>query len=82
MELGRVGFGRVGARLVRRLVRDGHTVVADGAIGASDLDKLAARLSSPRAIWVTVSGATVGQPADRSSQFGPLVFGVQRPPGS
>ncbi len=74
MELGMVGLGRMGSSLVRRLMRDGHTVVvhdvnpatvaelvADGAIGASDLEDLAARLSGPRSVWVMVPAAITGR---------------------
>ena len=66
-ELGMVGLGRMGANMVRRLMRDGHrcvvydvnpaaveTLVAEGAEGAASPAELAAKLSAPRAVWVMV----------------------------
>ena len=66
-ELGMVGLGRMGANMVRRLMRDGHrcvvhdvnpaaieTLVAEGAEGAGSLAELASKLSAPRAVWVMV----------------------------
>jgi len=70
MQLGMVGLGRMGANIVRRLMRDGHECVvwtrtaatvqglaAEGAIGASDLDDFVARLTPPRVAWVMVPAA-------------------------
>ena len=67
MRIGFVGLGRMGANMVRRLVRDGHEVVAynrtpektheimtEGAEGAFSLEELVARLPAPRAVWVMV----------------------------
>ena len=67
MELGIVGLGRMGANMARRLMRDGHKIVAydvnpdavatlagEGAEGASSLEDLAAKLSAPRSVWVMV----------------------------
>ena len=66
-ELGMIGLGRMGANMVRRLMRDGHrcvvhdvnpaaieTLVAEGAEGAASLAELASKLSAPRAVWVMV----------------------------
>src|SRR3954468_10448728 len=75
MQLGMVGLGRMGANLVRRLVRDGHTCVvfdvnadavtslaaeSDAIAGASDLDDFVAQLDLPRAAWVMVPAAYAG----------------------
>jgi len=67
MRIGFVGLGRMGANMVRRLVRDGHEVVAynrtpektreimgEGADGAFSLEELVAKLPAPRAVWVMV----------------------------
>ena len=71
MQLGMVGLGRMGANMVRRLVRDGHELVvfdvsADavnalaqetGATGATSLEDMVSKLQSPRAIWTMVPAA-------------------------
>ena len=72
MQLGMIGLGRMGANLVRRLMRDGHTcvahdvsseaidvLVAEGATGATTLADLIAALEQPRAIWIMVPAAVV-----------------------
>ena len=73
MELGMVGLGRMGANLVRRLMRDGHRVVvydvsdeivaelvSEGAVGAASLGEVAQKLDAPRAVWVMVPAAITG----------------------
>jgi 6-phosphogluconate dehydrogenase len=65
VQLGMIGLGRMGANMVRRLMRAGHECVVfdrspdavqgmakEGALGASDLDDFVARLHEPRAIWL------------------------------
>jgi 6-phosphogluconate dehydrogenase len=72
MELGMVGLGRMGANMARRLMRDGHRIVAfdvnpdaiaelekDGAEGASSLEDLASKLSHPRSVWVMVPAGEI-----------------------
>lgn len=67
MQLGMIGLGRMGANMVRRLMRGGHHCVvfdrdpeqvhrlaAEGAVGAGSLDDLVSRLSPPRALWMMV----------------------------
>ena len=73
MQLGMVGLGRMGANLVRRLMRDGHEcvvfdvsadavagLVAEGATGASSLEDFISKLSVPRAAWIMVPAAFTG----------------------
>jgi 6-phosphogluconate dehydrogenase len=67
MQLGMVGLGRMGANMVRRLMKQGHEcvvfdanpkaveeLVAEGAIGASSTEDFVAKLSKPRNAWVMV----------------------------
>ncbi len=67
MQMGMVGLGRMGANMVRRLMRGGHQCVVfdlnpanvkqlagEGAAGAASLDEFVAKLSKPRAAWVMV----------------------------
>ena len=81
MQLGMVGLGRMGANLVRRLMRDGHecvvfdvnseavaTLAEEGALGATSLADLAGRLSAPRAVWVMVPAAITGRTVDDLAQ--------------
>jgi 6-phosphogluconate dehydrogenase len=72
-QLGMIGLGRMGANIVRRLLRDGHSCVvhdvdpgavaglaAEGAIGADTLPEFIAALARPRTVWVMVPAAHVG----------------------
>jgi 6-phosphogluconate dehydrogenase len=72
MQLGIVGLGRMGANMARRLMRDGHEIVAydvnpdavtalagEGAVGASSLEDLASKLSAPRSVWVMVPAGEI-----------------------
>ena len=74
MELGFIGLGRMGMNMVVRLVRGGHRVVVynrspekvreaegQGAVGATSVADLVARLGKPRAIWVMVPAGTATQ---------------------
>jgi 6-phosphogluconate dehydrogenase len=78
MQLAMVGLGRMGANIVRRLMRDGHdcvvydvnadavdTLVAEGAVGATDYADLAAKMQSPRAIWLMIPAGLTGQVVDQ-----------------
>ena len=73
MQLGMIGLGRMGANLVRRLMRDGHQCVAydrnpevvkglelEGAVGANSLAEFAEKLDRPRNIWIMVPAGVVG----------------------
>jgi 6-phosphogluconate dehydrogenase len=78
MQLGMIGLGRMGANLVRRLMRDGHHCVAydvnpdavkalaaEGAVGASTLADFVAALERPRNIWIMVPAGIVDSTLDQ-----------------
>lgn len=78
MQLGMVGLGRMGANLVRRLMRDGHEcvvfdvnaqavagLVAEGATGSSSVEEFVAKLDAPRTAWVMVPAAYTGDTVER-----------------
>jgi 6-phosphogluconate dehydrogenase len=83
MQMGMIGLGRMGANMVRRLMRGGHQCVvfdvsanavkelaSEGAIGATSLDDFAKKLTKPRAAWMMVPAAVVEQTlSDLSSRF-------------
>ena len=72
MQIGMIGLGRMGANMVRRLLRGGHecvvndrspdavkALVDEGAIGTTSLDDFIAKLKPPRAIWLMIPAALV-----------------------
>ncbi len=74
MQIGMIGLGRMGANMVRRLMRGGHQcvvfdanlaaidgLVKEGAVGARSLDDLVAKLSAPRTVWMMIPAALVDQ---------------------
>jgi 6-phosphogluconate dehydrogenase len=74
MQLGMIGLGRMGASMAQRLMKAGHDCVvydtradaiaascAQGAVGASTLEELSAKLTRPRAVWLMVPAAIVDE---------------------
>jgi 6-phosphogluconate dehydrogenase len=72
MQLGMIGLGRMGANMVRRLIRSGHSgvvfdrspaavneLVKDKAEGSASLVEFVKKLAKPRAIWLMVPAAVV-----------------------
>lgn len=74
MQLGMIGLGRMGANMVRRLIRNGHDcvvfdrsqqavseLVKENAVGSASLADLVNKLERPRAVWLMVPAAVVDQ---------------------
>ena len=74
MQLGMIGLGRMGANMVRRLIRKGHDcvvfdrspqvvndLVKENAVGSGSLADLVKKLQKPRALWLMVPAAVVDQ---------------------
>jgi 6-phosphogluconate dehydrogenase len=77
MQLGMIGLGRMGANLVRRLMRDGHRCVvydvnadavkqleSEGATGSDSLQDFVSKLEKPRASWLMLPAAIVQSTLD------------------
>ncbi len=77
MRLGMIGLGRMGANLVRRLMRDGHEAVvfdvnadavaalaSEGAVGIGSLAEFAAKLEAPRVVWLMIPAGLTGLVVD------------------
>jgi 6-phosphogluconate dehydrogenase len=85
MQVGMIGLGRMGANMVRRLMRGGHTCVVhdvsaqavgalaqEGATGSTSLDDFVAKLAAPRAIWMMVPAGVVDATlAELTPRLGP-----------
>ncbi len=78
MQLGMIGLGRMGANIVRRLMRNGHECVVfdlnpdnvqglakEGATGTGSLKEFVAALQPPRSVWVMVPS---GKPTESTVQ--------------
>jgi len=72
MQLGMIGLGRMGANMVRRLMKDGHqcvvfdmfpkaveALVAEKATGAASMKDFVSKLAKPRSVWLMVPAAVV-----------------------
>ena len=84
MQIGVIGLGRMGGNISRRLIENGHEVIAydhdpkavaavtrDGAKGADDLGKLVAQLVPPRPVWVMLPAGRITE--DTIGQLGKLL---------
>jgi len=86
MQLGMIGLGRMGANMVRRLMRGGHECVVfdlsvenvkklagEGATSSDSLDDFIGKLSKPRAVWIMVPAGSATQKTvdDLSARLGP-----------
>ena len=82
MQLGMIGLGRMGANLVRRLMRHGHDcvvydrsanavaqLVGEGATGAASMEEFVSLLVQPRVAWVMIPAAFVGDTVDELSSL-------------
>jgi 6-phosphogluconate dehydrogenase len=83
MQLGMIGLGRMGANMVRRLMRGGHEcfvfdlnaesvklLEGEGAAGAGTIEELVEKMQKPRAVWVMVpAGAPTEMTIETLSKF-------------
>ena len=82
MQLGMVGLGRMGANMVRRLIKGGHECVVfdmspksveelakERAVGSSSIKDFVSKLTKPRAIWLMIPAAVVDRPSPKSCRI-------------
>ena len=90
MQIGMIGLGRMGANMVRRLLRGGHEcvvfdlsskaveeLVQGKAVGATDFKDLVQKLSKPRAIWMMVPAGQTDRRWDAPNDERPLKSWVE-----
>jgi len=78
MQLGMMGLGRMGANMVRRLMKDGHEcvvydinagavadLVKEGGVGAASMEEFVGKLAKPRAVWLMLPAAITGRVVDQ-----------------
>src|SRR4029453_6233628 len=78
MEVGMVGLGRMGANIVRRLMRNGHECVVfdlnpdsvkelegEGAAGGFTMEEFVGKLQRPRAVWVMIPAGPTGKTVEQ-----------------
>src|SRR5580658_164654 len=78
MQLGMIGLGRMGANMVRRLLRNGHecvvfdpvpeavaSLVKEKATGAASIKELVGKLTAPRFLWLMVPAAVVDETLEK-----------------
>jgi len=74
MQIGMMGLGRMGANMVRRLMRDGHQCVvydiapqsvaalaAEGALGSASVEEFIGKLTKPRVAWLMLPAGITGR---------------------
>ena len=77
MQIAMIGLGRMGANMVRRLLRNSHQcvvfdtnpkaveeLVKEGATGAASLKELVSKLEKPRAVWIMIPAAITDKIVD------------------
>jgi 6-phosphogluconate dehydrogenase len=82
MQLGMIGLGRMGANIVRRLMRDGHECVAydsnpdsvkalvdEGATGSDSLEDFVGKLDSPKVVWVMIPAGITGKVVEQLAEL-------------
>ena len=78
MQIGMMGLGRMGANMVRRLLKGGHEcvvydinpasvagLVAEGAIGATSVEDFVSKLQKPACAWLMLPAAITGANVDK-----------------
>jgi 6-phosphogluconate dehydrogenase len=83
MQLGMIGLGRMGANIVRRLIRGGHECVvfdvnpdvvaqieSEGAVGSTSLADFASKLKPPRVCWIMAEAPAAGWSSTTTTRRG------------